>query len=573
MGGPGWRGRTAMLRLYRAAVVVLVALLIHIQADWRKQRRSLTVNVEQAGRLLPGTVQVRLLDAGRGYYYAFDQAGERIGVLLLTSPWTDGIVGYSGPNNVLVALDTNGVVAGVELLRSGDTEEHVALVRKASGFLAAFVGWSPGDSPPPIEGVSGATLTSQAIAEGIQTRLTGSAPSLRFPDPVRLEEARHLLAGAASLEQEGRRWRVMDGESRLLGYIVRTSPEADNVGGYRGPTEALVSLAVDGRTVTGVRLRGSYDTESYVEQVSEDEFYLRSFAGRTAEELAVLDYDAEQIEGVSGATETSFAVAEGLKRRFASSLRPDPGIGLGGGWGVGAWGLVAVVLGACLMAFTSLRGFRMARLLWQAILVGYVGLVGGNLLSLDLLVGWAGAGVAWESAPGLVLLAGAALVIPWVSGRQLYCHHVCPHGALQQWIGAAGRRMKLRRGVRLVAGRAGKSPIIRSRVLSALEGLPVVLLAVAWVSVLAGLPLRLARLEPFDAWVWRAAGGVTIVIAIVGLVGSFFLPQAYCRYGCPTGALLNFLRHRGSADRWGRRDSVALILLGMGVMAVVISRA
>jgi hypothetical protein len=50
------------------------------------------------------------------------------------------------------------------------------------------------------------------------------------------------------------------------------------------------------------------------------------------------------------------------------------------------------------------------------------------------------------------------------------------------------------------------------------------------------------------------------------LVASFFVPQAYCRFGCPTGALLNFVRARGPADRFSRRDAAALVLVGLAVL-------
>ena len=56
------------------------------------------------------------------------------------------------------------------------------------------------------------------------------------------------------------------------------------------------------------------------------------------------------------------------------------------------------------------------------------------------------------------------------------------------------------------------------------------------------LPVSLVDIEPFDAWVFRVAGWATITVAIVGLVASLFVPMAYCRYGCPTGALLKFLQ-------------------------------
>ena len=98
---------------------------------------------------------------------------------------------------------------------------------------------------------------------------------------------------------------------------------------------------------------------------------------------------------------------------------------------------------------------------------------------------------------------------------------------------------------------------------------PGVLLGLALVSVLIGWPLNLAAIEPFDAWSWRAAGVASIVIALVGLAASLFVPQAYCHFGCPTGALLSFIRSAGSSDRWTARDGTALILLIAGAERVV----
>ena len=114
---------------------------------------------------------------------------------------------------------------------------------------------------------------------------------------------------------------------------------------------------------------------------------------------------------------------------------------------------------------------------------------------------------------------------------------------------------------------------LRARLTHTLEFLPGVLLGVALLAVLLGWPVNLASLEPFDAWVWRTAGVATLVIAGVGLAASLFIPQAYCRFGCPTGALLNFVRTTGSADHWGRRDWTALGFVAMALIAVCGVRA
>jgi FAD:protein FMN transferase len=44
----------------------------------------------------------------------------------------------------------------------------------------------------------------------------------------------------------------------------------------------------------------------------------------------------------------------------------------------------------------------------------------------------------------------------------------------------------------------------------------------------------------------------------VSLVASSFVPMAYCRHGCPTGALLDHLRLHSRADRFSWRDGLLL---------------
>ena len=437
--------RQILLRSYRLGVLALIAWLVHWQIGWLESRRPSPFSLEAARRHFPGATTIRLTDPVRGLNTVFNAAREPLGTLLATSPETDDIVGYSGPNNLLVALNPDGAVRAVELLRSGDTPEHVEKVLRDPDFLHAFIGWRPTeDAAPKVEAVAGATLTSFAVAESLQRRLSGAATSLRFPEPVTLAEVATLITNTTRLEPDGRRLRAFDSQGRLLGLAVRTSPEADNVAGYRGPTELLVALSPDGRTVAGLKIRRSYDTASYVDQIREDESYLNSFVGRTTDALATLDFRAARIEGVSGATETSFAIAEGLKRRFrATESEPSKA---GSAWmRKRDWALVGVIAGSLLMAFTSLRGNRWMRVAWQAVLIGYVGLASGDILSLALFGSWLNHGVTLHAAPGLVFLAAAAVFVPWASRRQIYCHQLCPHGAAQQWMGALGQRV-LRRG-------------------------------------------------------------------------------------------------------------------------------
>jgi hypothetical protein len=144
---------------------------------------------------------------------------------------------------------------------------------------------------------------------------------------------------------------------------------------------------------------------------------MKLFVGRNIEDLAAFEYPKEPIAGVSGATQTARAVAEGLKRRFAAELKAQGEITR---WQPKSrdWALAGVVAGELVMSFTSLRGRPWVRALWQFVLVGYVGLVNHDLLSLALFNGWAVHGLALKAAPGLVLLVLAALLVPWATRQR-----------------------------------------------------------------------------------------------------------------------------------------------------------
>lgn len=343
---------------------------------------------------------------------------------------------------------------------------------------------------------------------------------------------------------------IVDREGRELGYVVRTFPAAQDIIGYAGATDTLVVLDRDWKIV-GLKIHGSEESEDYVKSIATDRRFLKKWNKLTWDAAADLDLEAAGIEGVSGATMTSMAIAQGVKRRLQQAraeIAAPPALQIG-------WrdlGMVAVLLGAAVMAFGPAEWRRRGKLAWQIVLVGYVGLVASDLLAMKLFGGWTRAGVPWATAPGLVLLAAAALAVPWATGSPLYCHHVCPHGAAQELLG----RIRPRRWqVTLPAG-----------AVRGLEYLPPALLGFTLVMVMLALPFDLAGLEPFAAYVVTSAGIATAGVAILGLVASLFVPQAYCRFGCPTGALLNFVRARGATDRFSRRDAAALLFVSAAVM-------
>lgn len=385
-------------------------------------------------------------------------------------------------------------------------------------------------------------------AHHVRLRIEGHAP-------ITVDEVRAIFPDAAALwPDEGERAGMFVHDSRggELGYVLRTSPHTDAIIGYRGWTDTLVAFD-PARRVAGVRIRSSQDTRTHVQDVRDDRYFMKLWNGKPWDEVARVTPEEAGIEGVSGATMTSMAVAEAITRRLraadaAAAVKPPPP-----SWRLRDTGLALVVLAASVLAFSKIaRGRKWLRRGFQLFVIVYVGFLTGDLLAQSLVAGWAQSGTPWRSAPGLVLLLAAALVVPWVSGKPLYCHQICPHGAAQELLHTIAPRrwrMSLPRG--LDAG---------------LRWLPPLLLGFVVIVTILGLAFDLAEIEPFDAYIVKSAGLATIAIAVAGLIASLFLPMAYCHYGCPTGALLNFVRAHGRIDKFGRRDIAAALLVTLAAV-------
>jgi NosR/NirI family nitrous oxide reductase transcriptional regulator len=584
--------RALALHALRVALFVAVVLLIHRS----HQRRVLAATAEPVADPPVEVVREayptaeRVSRDGDGVPIAVDAAGDSLGRLAQTSPFADRIIGFSGPTNVLLAFDPQGKIAAVKIISSRDTREHVAQVNDDPKFLQSYVGLTREEAAgrTRVDGVSGATLTSLAIAGSIRLVLGGDARLSRFPAEIYAPEARPLFPTAERVVPHGELpglYRVLDASQRELGLLLRGTPATDNIVGYQGPTDVLIGLepADDGPTPTfapeakalanpapesadhgafsdhewrvfGVAVSRSYDNEPYVGYVREDRYFFKTFVGRTLSELAQFDLKAARVEGVSGATMTSMAVAEGLpvaaKQLLADSeriaaekeaarfkLSPRD-------WGTAIVALLGVAIG-----LSPWRARPWVRWPWMLVLVGYLGFVNADLVSQALLVGWAKNGVPWRTMFGPLVLIVAALVTPILTRSNVYCSHLCPHGAAQQLL---MRRLpwQLRLGPRW------------HRLLAAVPGLLLI-----WVVVVAitGSAFSLVDIEPFDAYVPLIAGIPALVLFAAGLFAALFVPMAYCHYGCPTGALLGWLRRHGRSDRFGVADLIACICLLLAI--------
>src|SRR4051812_23305161 len=102
-----------LLRIYRAGVLVSIARLIHAQHRWMKAQSEDAITVAQVRDFFPEAAALGLRDPESGAHVVSDADGERLGLVMQTAPFSDKIVGYSGPTNTLIACDAQGKVIGL----------------------------------------------------------------------------------------------------------------------------------------------------------------------------------------------------------------------------------------------------------------------------------------------------------------------------------------------------------------------------------------------------------------------------------------------------------------------------
>lgn len=561
---PSPRVSAWLVKSWRLAALLLAALLL--QRTTPVTESALTrLGLDDAKAFFPGAK--RLKSGPNQTLLVQDQAGNRLGRLVTTSPDADSILGYAGPSNVLVALDNQEKVVGTRILSSEDTPEHVEKLRGNPVFEKSFKDWRPTTQPAPkLDAYAGSTLTAYAITESIQKRLSGNYVSLRFPTPLSLKEVQAAgFPDATGFEPNVPRlgWNLVRGTNRAhLGYVVRSSPSADEVIGYAGPSETLIAVETDGLRLRQVMLRTTYDTADYVSRIKDQEpdpqgrTFFKDLTKWDTRQWAEFDFRKGELDTVAGATLTSYAIAKGLQARFADDAHGGRREKQDAAQRLRTAALWCFLAGALLMTFTPLHGRPVFRTVWQVLLVGGLGLWLGQLLSLSLFAGWARHGIPWAQAPALLVLGVVALLVPWGARRQLYCHHACPHGAAQELLGGF-KRLQV---------------AVPARWHAWLGKLPAIALAGAFLAALAWPRWSLGQVEPFDAWVLGVGVAIPLALAVVGLLASVAVPQAYCKYGCPTGALFKFVRTANQAETWGRRDTWAAIVLAVGAVLAFLPR-
>lgn len=315
-------------------------------------------------------------------------------------------------------------------------------------------------------------------------------------------------------------------------FVVNTKPLAKDVQGYGGQVPLKIHIK-DGR-VAAVEAEPNAESPDFFNRAKE---LLNHWQNKSVDEAL-----AEEVDAVSGATFSSRAIIANMQRGLAYAKQhgqwgEDGSVGALGtsaspieGGSAGALGtsappivaLIVVLLGAVVPLFYNNRRLHLVQL---AVNVVVLGLWTGTFVSYTLFLRIFAGGVSLSAigalaAPLLMLIV--ALIYPLAGRSGHYCANVCPFGSAQELAGKLSRR-KLR---------------ITPRVLKLLSVLRNLLWGVLMALLLTGTCTAWIDYELFTAFLYSSASVWVIVLAALFLVLSVWVPRPYCRFVCPTGALI-----------------------------------
>ena len=125
--------------------------------------------VEEVKPYFSDAAKTKAMDTA--YYEVKDAKGNKLGTVLFSSPYSDGIKGFNGPTPLLLALDAEGRINNVVLLENQETPNFAKRVVDG-GLYQAWNGLTVDEAlDKQVDAVSGATYTSNGVKKSLVARL------------------------------------------------------------------------------------------------------------------------------------------------------------------------------------------------------------------------------------------------------------------------------------------------------------------------------------------------------------------------------------------------------------------
>ena len=210
--------------------------------------------------------------------------------------------GYGGMLQVMVGIDSNGLISGTEVLVNNETQGLGSRVSEHD-FMDQYIGKD--STLEGVEAISGTTISSNAFSKAVQNayQVYGVVAGVQVAgverDPITDEVKAELFPNVTSFQRY-----AVDGEAYKAGdegYIIVTSNA-----GFAGDVTTAIGFDTNG-AVTGIVFTECSETQDYGEQYTRAS-WTDAQVGKTS---------ADELDLISGATVTGDALKQNFTDAFA----------------------------------------------------------------------------------------------------------------------------------------------------------------------------------------------------------------------------------------------------------------
>lgn len=287
--------------------------------------------------------------------------------------------------------------------------------------------------------------------------------------------------------------------------------------GYGGRVPLFIGMKGD--TIIKIQLLANNETTEFMEYIKEDKL-LSKWEG-----ININKVSHKEVDAVSGATESSNAIIQGVKQGAAQYLNEEKTQLKRDFTSIAKDSLFLLVILLSLL-MSHVNSIKKYRWIYLVIVFLVIGIFTGKVLSVKLLYGWLTNGIAWRTNWQSTTLLIMALTMPLFHKAKFYCNYLCPMGAFQELINNISPAKK--RNINLKS-----SPLSLSEIY----------LALILISLVLGFKVELSYLEPFMVFIIKVAGAVLFAFASVIAIMSLFFNKPWCAF-CPTGCLINKVHNK-----------------------------
>jgi len=512
---------------------------------------------------------------------------ELVGYAFLSGDVPPLEVGYSGPIDMLVGVDSDHNMTGIKIL------DYVETYRRTKGdFLARYGLRQFRDKAirddfligRDIDGMAGSTVSVAAIARGARNAARRVAEAHLGYDPSNPLQAAREVRIVEAMSQHG--WGEMletqmlqqlhvplpDGQNLVLSFSYMGHPalglfwigrdayaRADSGASAFLAGDEMVLVAIGGSASEQFRydqLQFSQDgaqfrrfsSENFVPTGNADTGMIKGradFAGALVlpaqiditrpftlryRHLGSTQHHSVDLQPVGLAMRLALGEDVLSEAEIARILRTENSrwhqLRTNPPWGVTPWGKVTLLLLILTLAMVAfLRKSASLRWITLGATTLYLGFIDGSFLSISHIINTInlGTGFLVSSLP-LLLFVSFTVVTTLLWGR-IFCSSLCPFGAVQDFISRFAPRRWQRR---VSQGIHDKALYLKYLILALIIG----------VALLASDVSIFQYFEPFGT-LFFLEGALILWVILTGILAAcFVVPRFYCRYACPLGAAL-----------------------------------